>query len=140
MMEHNGYVGKVEFDDQAGVFHGEVINTRDVITFQGKSVTELKKAFHDSVEDYLAFCASREEEPEKPFSGQFLTRISPDLHRQINLAATIAGKSLNAWVAEQLESALASSRRAEGKKTRRATKVAMKRAGKRRSDPTEKHA
>ncbi len=59
MMEYKGYLGKVEFDDEAGVFHGEVSNTRDVITFQGKSVAELKQAFHDSVDDYLAFCAAR---------------------------------------------------------------------------------
>lgn len=104
MMEYKGYVGKVEFDDEAGIFHGEVINTRDVITFQGVSVKELKKAFRDSVEDYLAFCQERGEEPEKPFSGHFITRVSPDLHRRINLAATLSGKSLNAWVTEQLES------------------------------------
>jgi predicted HicB family RNase H-like nuclease len=54
-----GYHGKVEFDDEAGIFHGDVINTRDVITFQGKSVAELKKAFRDSIEDYLTFCAER---------------------------------------------------------------------------------
>lgn len=106
-MEHNGYIGKVDFDEEAGVFHGEVINTRDVITFQGRSVAELKKAFKDSVEDYLTFCASRQEEPDKPFSGQFVTRVSPDLHRQINLAASLSGKSLNAWVSEQLQSAVA---------------------------------
>jgi predicted HicB family RNase H-like nuclease len=103
MMEYKGYLGKVEYDDDAGKFHGEVINTRDVITFQGVTVAELKKAFRESIEDYLALCEERGEKPEKPFSGQFVTRISPDLHRRVNLAATQAGKSLNAWVAEQME-------------------------------------
>ncbi len=106
MMEHKGYVGRVEYDDGAEIFHGEVINTRDVITFQGATVAGLKKAFRGSVEDYLAFCSERGEEPEKPFSGQFVTRVSPDLHRRINIAATLSGKSLNAWVTEQLESAV----------------------------------
>jgi predicted HicB family RNase H-like nuclease len=109
MMEYQGYIGKVEFDDEASIFHGEVINTRDVITFQGKSVAELKKAFRESVDDYLAFCAERGEEPDKPFSGQFVARVSPDLHRRASLAASVAGwrgKSLNAWVAEQLQTAL----------------------------------
>jgi len=106
MMEYKGYVGQVEYDDDAGVFHGEVINTRDTITFQGTSVKELRKAFRDSIEDYLAFCKERGEEPEKPFSGQFVTRISADLHRRVNLAAALAGKSLNAWVTEQLENAV----------------------------------
>jgi len=106
MMEYKGYIGKVEFDDEAGVIHGEVINTRDVITFQGDSVAELKKAFRESVEDYLEFCRERGEAPEKPFSGQFVTRIPPDLHRQVNVAALLSGKSLNAWVAEQLQRAV----------------------------------
>lgn len=106
MMKYKGYIGKVEFDDEAAIFHGEVINTRDVITFQGKSVAELKKAFRESIDDYLAFCAKRGEEPDKPFSGQFVTRISPELHRRASLAASIAGKSLNAWVAEQLQTAV----------------------------------
>jgi predicted HicB family RNase H-like nuclease len=106
MMEHKGYVGRVEYDDEAGVFHGEVINTRDANTFQGTSVAELRKAFHDCVENYLALCQERGEEPEKPFSGQFVTRVSPDLHRRINLAATLSAKSLNAWVTEQLENAV----------------------------------
>jgi len=101
-MEYKGYVGKVEFDDEADLFHGEVINTRDVITFQGQSVRELRKAFQESVEDYLAFCKKRGEAPEKPFSGQFVTRITPELHRQVNGAAMVAGQSLNAWVTEQL--------------------------------------
>src|SRR5439155_3447605 len=92
LMKYKGYIGKVEFDDEAGIFHGEVVNTRDVITFQGESVPELKKAFRDSVDDYLAFCAERGEQPDKPFSGQFLTRIPPELHREVNLAAKMSGK------------------------------------------------
>ncbi len=106
MLEYKGYIGCVEFDDEAGVFHGEVINTRDVITFQGTSVEELQAAFHDSVEDYLEFCAERGEQPDKPFSGKFMLRTSPDLHRELYVAAKRAGKSLNAWVAEQLERAV----------------------------------
>ena len=71
-MTYKGYESKVELDEKAGVFHGEVINTRDVITFQGSSIKELKQAFKDSVDDYLEFCASRGDDAEKPFSGKFL--------------------------------------------------------------------
>jgi predicted HicB family RNase H-like nuclease len=105
-MEFKGYLGKVEFDSEAGIFHGEVINTRDVITFQGKSVAELTKAFRDSIDDYLAFCKQRGESPDKPFSGQFVTRIPPELHRQVHAAAVLAGKSLNGFVTEQLQVAV----------------------------------
>ena len=106
MMEYKGYVGKVEFDAEAELFHGEVVNLRDVSTFQGTSVGELKQAFQESIDDYLAFCQERGEQPEKPASGQFVLRLSPDLHRQIQLAAAMATMSLNSWVIEQLETAL----------------------------------
>jgi predicted HicB family RNase H-like nuclease len=140
MMEFQGYIGKVEFDDEAGVFHGEVANTRDVITFQARSVAGLKKAFKESIEDYLAFCASRGEEPDRPFSGQFMTRIPPELHRQVNLAASLSGKSLNAWVAEQLQSAIARSGMAGAKKVKSAGKPAVERTGKRRAGTPKQHA
>lgn len=102
MMEYKGYIGHVEFDDEAEIFHGEVINTRDVITFQGKTVNEIKQAFRDSVEDYLEYCAKLGQEPEKPFTGKFMLRIPPDLHRKIYVAAKQSGESINAWIKEQL--------------------------------------
>lgn len=64
-MTYKGYQSRVELDEEAGVFHGEVMNIRDVITFQGASAEELKQAFEDSVDDYLEFCASRGEDREK---------------------------------------------------------------------------
>ena len=103
MMEYKGYFGKAEFDDEADIFHGEVINTRDVITFQGKTVAEIKKAFRESVDDYLAFCKERNEEPEKPFSGKFNLRLDPELHRQVYIAAKQHKVSLNKWISEAIK-------------------------------------
>jgi predicted HicB family RNase H-like nuclease len=107
MMEYKGYIANVEFDDDAGVFYGAVINLRDVITFEGTSVAELREAFVESVEDYLTFCAERGENPEKPFSGKFSVRLDPELHRQITLQARLTNKSLNSWVSERLKEAIA---------------------------------
>src|SRR5260370_37188447 len=101
MMEYKSYFGNIEYDDQAEIFHGEVVNTRDVITFQGTSVAELRKAFKDSIDDYLAFCAERGEKPEKPFSGQFVSRISPYLHRNITTAPARPRQRLNSLVNSQ---------------------------------------
>jgi predicted HicB family RNase H-like nuclease len=106
MMAYKGYTGKVEYDDEARLFHGEVINLRDVITFQGTSVEELRQAFRDSVDDYLEFCTVRGEAPEKPFSGKFMVRIDPELHRELFVKARLANKSLNTWVNEVLETAV----------------------------------
>jgi predicted HicB family RNase H-like nuclease len=106
MMEYKGYIGKVEIDDEAGILYGEVINIRDVITFEGRSVDDVQRAFHESVDDYLAFCAERGENPEKPFSGKFVVRLPAELHRKAYVQAKLANKSLNGWVTEILQTAL----------------------------------
>jgi predicted HicB family RNase H-like nuclease len=106
MMEYKGYIGKVEMDDEAGILHGEVINIRDVITFEGTSVGEIQKAFRESVDDYLEFCTQRGEAPEKPFSGKFVVRLPTELHRKAYVQAKLADKSLNGWVTEVLKTAL----------------------------------
>jgi predicted HicB family RNase H-like nuclease len=103
MMNYKGYTAKVEFDDEAMIFHGEVIGIRDVVTFQGRSVEEIEKAFSESVDDYLDFCKERGEEPNKPFSGKFVVRISPEIHRKVYIAARRAGQSINAWLNSNLQ-------------------------------------
>lgn len=102
MMQYKGYIGKVEFDADARILHGEVMGIRDVVTFQGRSVAEVQKAFRESVDDYLAFCRQRHEEPDKPCSGQFVVRVDSDLHRRASMLAQAQGKSLNALVGEAL--------------------------------------
>jgi len=106
MLKYKGYTGHVEFDDEAGIFHGEVLDTRDVITFQGMTVEEIQTAFRDSVDDYLEFCAKRGEKPDRPFSGKFILRLPPEVHHRIFLKAVESGKSLNKWVVETLEEAI----------------------------------
>lgn len=106
MMEYKGYIGKVEVDDEAGILYGEVVNVRDVITFEGASVNELQQAFHESIDDYLEFCAKRGESPEKPFSGKFVVRLPADLHRKAYVRAKLKDQSLNSWITEAVESAL----------------------------------
>lgn len=103
MMQYKGYSGRVEYDDDAEIFHGEVIGLRDVITFQGTTVEEIKRAFKESVDDYIDFCAQLGHAPEKPFTGKFMLRLSPDLHRKVYIAAKQSGESINSWVNEQLQ-------------------------------------
>lgn len=105
-MHYKGYEASIEFDEDEDTFHGEVLDLRDVITFEGRSAKELKQALRDSIEDYLAFCAERGEEPERPFSGQFVVRTEPTLHKALSLAARREGISLNKWVTSTLERAV----------------------------------
>jgi predicted HicB family RNase H-like nuclease len=101
-MKYKGYIGHVEYDDEAKIFHGEVIGLSDVITFQGNSVDELEQSFRDSVDDYLNWCKERKEKPEKTFSGVFNLRIPPELHAKLVFQAKELGLSLNAYVMEKL--------------------------------------
>jgi predicted HicB family RNase H-like nuclease len=104
-MKYKGYTGVVELDEDSMVLFGRVLGLRDVITFQGDSVAEVTKAFHDSVDDYLEFCKERGESPEKPYSGQFILRIDTKLHRAISHAAESKKTSLNSLIEEVLSNA-----------------------------------
>jgi predicted HicB family RNase H-like nuclease len=73
-----------------------------VVTFQGRTVDELRSAFRESVDDYLEFCERRGEEPDKPYSGRFLLRLDPALHRRLVELSAEEGESLNNWIASQL--------------------------------------
>ena len=102
MMKYKGYLGEVTFDDEAKIFHGEVIGLKDVITFQGTNVDEIEQAFRDSVDDYLAFCEERGEQPEKTYSGNVRLRMSQDLHAHLALEAARQGISLNDLINSKL--------------------------------------
>jgi len=107
MMEYNGYIGMVEYDSDAKIFHGDVVNTRDVITFQGTTVDEIEGAFKDSVEDYIQWCKSEGVSPEKPYSGRFNLRLSPALHKEIAITARKMNLSINNFVEKALKDELA---------------------------------
>ena len=102
MLQYKGYTGQAEFDDEAGLLHGEVLELRDVVTFQGKCVEELEQAFRESIDDYLGFCEERGEEPDRPCSGRLMLRLPPRVHRDAYVSARREGKSLNQWIAEKL--------------------------------------
>lgn len=102
-MTYLGYCAKIEYDDECGVMRGEILDINDLITFHGDSVGDLKAAFHDAVNDYLEHCAEIGRIPEKPYSGKFSVRVTPDLHRRVARHAALHGKSINSLVAEALE-------------------------------------
>ena len=102
MMQYKGYLGQIEYDDEAKLFHGEVVGLKDVITFQGTNVQDLIQAFHDSVDDYLMWCKERGETPEKTYSGNIRLRMNPSLHAHLAHEAAKKGLSLNDLINEKL--------------------------------------
>jgi predicted HicB family RNase H-like nuclease len=105
MMTYKGYTASLEIDLEAEIIFGRVLDINDVVTFKGKTVEEARQEFQKSVDDYLTFCEDLGEEPDKPFSGKLPFRTTPEHHRKIFLAASKAGKSINAWMDEVLSSA-----------------------------------
>jgi predicted HicB family RNase H-like nuclease len=107
MMEYKGYWGTVEYDADAKLFHGDIVNTRDVITFQGTTVKEIERSFKDSIDDYLTWCKEEGAEPEKPYSGKFNLRLSPELHKELAVRAKKLKISINGFVEKAIADEIA---------------------------------
>ena len=106
MLTYKGYQAKVDLDYDTGDLYGRVVNTKDIIFFEADSFEQLKKEFEFSIDDYLAMCAERGEEPDRPYSGKVALRMSPELHRAVATAANVEGKSLNSWLNDAVERAV----------------------------------
>ncbi len=104
-MTYRGYAARIEFDAEDEIFAGRVAGIRDVIGFHADNVEELKAAFHEAVDDYLATCEAVGKEPQKPYSGNLMLRVGTEVHSRAALAAELSGKSLNQWSEEVLADA-----------------------------------
>ena len=104
-LSYRGYMARVEFDAEDEVFTGRVGGINDVVGFHAESVEGLKAAFHEAVDNYIATCSRLRKDPEKPFSGKVMFRISPKVHARAALAAQLAGLSLNQWAEKALSEA-----------------------------------
>ena len=105
-MEYKGYTaGPIDFDPEDETFSGVVLGLKDIIHFEGSNAAELRASFEGGIDDYLALCAERGEEPDRPFNGKILLRTEPDLHRKAALRAASEGMSLSQWISRQIEAA-----------------------------------
>lgn len=105
MMQYNVYFGSVHYSDDDAIFHGKLEFIRALVSYEGRSVKELRKAFEEAVDDYLSYCREQAIEPEQPFKGSFNVRIGRDLHRRAAIAAKNEGVSLNSYIARALQRA-----------------------------------
>jgi predicted HicB family RNase H-like nuclease len=106
VMTFNGYSARVEFDDEDGIFFGRIAGIRDGVTFHADTVSDLRAAFHEAVNDYIETCRKIGKEPQKAYSGQMMFRVDPELHRKAAIAAELSGKSLNQWAEKVLAAAV----------------------------------
>ena len=101
-MTYNGYAGTVEYSEEDDVLFGRLIGIDDIITYEGESIQELRGAFQEAVDDYLEHCRQIGKAPDKPFSGKFTLRISPEVHARLAAQAKAVGKSLTQYAADIL--------------------------------------
>ena len=102
-MTYKGYLGSVAFSEKDNVFFGKIEGINGLVNFEGESVKELTTAFHEAVDDYLAYCKDEGIEPDKSYTGVLNVRLTPAIHRQIAMLARRAGMTLNAYIKEALE-------------------------------------
>ena len=102
-MTYKGYIGSVNYSDKDQVFFGKIEGINGLVNFEGESVKELTAAFHEAVDDYLAFCQDEGIEPDKSYTGVLNVRLTPAIHRQIAMLALQAGLSINAYIKDALE-------------------------------------
>ncbi len=76
-MNYENHQASVHFSSEDDVFFGKIPGISDLVTFEGKSVKELKSLFREAVEDYIETCAEAGKKPEKTCKGSFNLRLYP---------------------------------------------------------------
>src|SRR5690554_1160218 len=107
-MKYKNYEAAIKYSDEDETFIGEVVSTYDILVFDGATVEEVKESFYAVVDEYIEDCEKEGKEPQKPFSGKFMTRINPSLHQRVFIKAKKSGVSMNKFVEEALEDKVSS--------------------------------
>ncbi|TDW96311.1 type II toxin-antitoxin system HicB family antitoxin [Dinghuibacter silviterrae] len=106
ILQYEGYYASVHFSSEDEVFYGKILGIDDLVNFEGASVKELKKAFHEAVDDYIETCKELGKEPNKTYKGTFNVRISTELHKAAAVYAAHNNVSLNDFVKTAIHFAL----------------------------------
>ena len=105
-LKFRDFIGSVHFSAEDEVFYGKIEGINDLVTFEASTVSKLKKAFRDAVEDYVELCKEAGKEIFKSFKGSFNVRVNPELHSKAFEHAILEGKTLNQFVKEAIEQKL----------------------------------
>jgi predicted HicB family RNase H-like nuclease len=103
VFRYKGFLGSVYYSPEDECFHGRIEGIDDLVTFEGRSVDELKSNFKDAAEDYIELCRTAGKGLQKSYGGSFNIRISSDLHKRAVRKSVSEGISLNQLVRRALE-------------------------------------
>lgn len=53
ILNYKSYRGTVEYSEKDKVFYGEVLGIKGLISYEGRTIEELKQDFQGAVDDYL---------------------------------------------------------------------------------------
>jgi predicted HicB family RNase H-like nuclease len=105
-LEYKNFIGSVNFSEEDDVFFGKIEGINGLITFEGDTVKELKKAFKEAVEDYFVICKKNGVNVHKTYTGVLNVRLSPEIHRKAAMVATKKGTTLNGFIKNAVEKEL----------------------------------
>jgi len=105
-MTFKGYRANIEYDAEDRILVGRLSDIDDIVVFHGSTVDDLETAFHESVNHYIEVSERLVQQASKPFSGQIILQIPPEIHSAIATAAEVSGKSINQWVSDVLGKAV----------------------------------
>lgn len=98
-LKYKGYMGSVEYSEEDNCLYGKVLGmNKDLISYEGETVQELKEDFEGAIEDYLKSCKDRGVEPRKPFSGKLNLRMPSELHGRVATIASATGTTINEFI------------------------------------------
>ena len=65
-MRYKEYIAQIVYSEEDGCFIGDLVGIRDIVSFHGDSLKEIRAAFEESVDDYLLTCQEFNRSPQKP--------------------------------------------------------------------------
>jgi len=106
---YKGYTAIVGFSAEDECLVAHIAGINDVIGFHADSIKEIRRVFHETVDDYLTACAKIGRQPNKPYSGKVTLRMPAELHEQLAIQAEANGSSLNNWLVSTLSKSVKAS-------------------------------
>ena len=103
LLKYKTYAGTIEHDLEQALLHGQIAFINDHISYHGETISELKQAFEEAVDDYLADCADLGKDPNLPFKGSLNVRIGEDRHKALAIKSKELNKSINVLICDAID-------------------------------------
>jgi len=106
-LEYKGYKGSVEYSKEDNCLFGKVQGlSKELITYEGQTLDELRKDFEEGVDSYLEYCKEEGIVPAKPYSGKLNLRMSSELHSRVAAIVAASGTTINDFINNAIKNEL----------------------------------